>query len=211
MKILALSDEVVDAVDSMQIRDTYGDVGLVIGCGDLPYHYLEFVVSVLPVPVLYVHGNHDRSTYMSDGSVSKEPQGCVLLEDRLVTTSGLAMAGLGGSIVYNRQSPFQYTDGDMRWRMIKLFPQLLFNRIRTGRYVDILVAHSPPQGIHDGEDMAHKGFGVFLNFMRLFRPKLLLHGHTFPYRLTPRNATRYEDTMVMNVFPVRVIEWPPHE
>lgn len=211
MKILALSDEVVDAIDSMQVRDLYGDAGLVVGCGDLPYHYLEFVVSVLPVPLVYVHGNHDRSTFMADGTVSREPGGCILLEDRLITAAGLALVGLGGSILYNQESPYQYTDAEMRWRITKLLPQLLFNRIRTGRYLDVLVAHSPPMGIHDGEDRAHRGFPSFLSFLRRFKPKLLLHGHTFPYRQTPKNATRYHDTTVMNVFPARVIDWPPHE
>lgn len=211
MKILALSDEVVDAIHSTQIREAYNDIDLVLCCGDLPYYYLEFVVTTLSAPLLYVHGNHDRPTYKSDGTTTIEPEGCVSLEGRLMEVRGLTLAGLGGSILYNRQSRYQYTDGEMRGRIIQLFPQLLFNRIRTGRYLDILVAHSPPFGVQDGQDTAHRGFQSFLGFMRNFKPRLLLHGHTFPYRQTPKNATPYHDTIVMNVFPARVIEWPPNE
>jgi len=39
--------------------DRFGDVELVLSCGDLPYYYLEYIVSMLNVPLLYVHGNHD--------------------------------------------------------------------------------------------------------------------------------------------------------
>ena len=36
MKILALSDRVVERVYSSNIIQNYGDVDLVLGCGDLP-------------------------------------------------------------------------------------------------------------------------------------------------------------------------------
>ena len=47
MKILALSDEVVPWIYSPTLRERCGDVGLIVGCGDLPYYYLEYVVTVL--------------------------------------------------------------------------------------------------------------------------------------------------------------------
>ena len=39
---------------------------LVIGCGDLPFDYLEYLVSRLDVPLLYVPGNHDASLVPPD-------------------------------------------------------------------------------------------------------------------------------------------------
>ncbi len=207
MKILALSDQVVEAVHSPQIRESYSDVDLVIACGDLPYYYLEFVATMLSAPVAYVHGNHDKAAYMSDGRTISEPEGCVSLDDRVVTIAGVVLAGLGGSMLYNRQSAYQYSDDAMRWRIARLLPDLLVNRIRTGRYLDILVTHSPPFGIHDDKDLPHIGFKSFLNVMQFFRPKLLLHGHTHRYRQSVKSETQYQDTTVVNVYPLRVIQW----
>ena len=46
MKILAVSDEVIDRLYSASVRETYPEVRMIFGCGDLPYSYLEFLVSV---------------------------------------------------------------------------------------------------------------------------------------------------------------------
>ena len=59
MKILAISDEVVELIYSPRVRQQFHDVELVIGCGDLPFYYLEYIVSSLNVPVYGVRGNHD--------------------------------------------------------------------------------------------------------------------------------------------------------
>ncbi|MFQ5921532.1 MAG: metallophosphoesterase family protein [Anaerolineales bacterium] len=68
MKILALSDSVDDRIYSTRAHQTYGDIDLVVGCGDLPIYYLEFVADALNKPVLYVRGNHDTEAELrSDG------------------------------------------------------------------------------------------------------------------------------------------------
>lgn len=97
----------------------------------------------------------------------------------------------------------------MLGRSLSLAPQLMANRLRHGRAVDILVTHAPPRGIHDATDLAHTGFEVFRTFMDAFRPRLLLHGHSHVYRNDILTSTRYKDTQVINVYPYRVIEWPP--
>lgn len=207
MKILALSDKVVPLVYSAQIKQRYGDVDLVIGCGDLPYYYLEYVVTMLTAPVLYVYGNHDKVQYMSDGRILGSPAGCESIEDKVVEQDGLLLAGLGGSIRYHEGAVHQYTETEMRWRILRMAPKLLLNKVRYGRYLDILVTHSPPFGIHDGEDTAHRGFKSFLTFMRLFKPAYLLHGHKHVYRRDEVRQTEYEKTTVVNVYPRRLIEW----
>jgi Icc-related predicted phosphoesterase len=83
--------------------------------------------------------------------------------------------------------------------------RLFLNRIFGGRYLDVLVTHAPPCGIHDGEDTCHRGFDAYLRFMRRFRPRYLLHGHQ--HRLaTEEWQTRYLDTRVINVYPFRVLD-----
>jgi Icc-related predicted phosphoesterase len=208
MKILALSDRVVDLIYSPQLKERYADVDLVVGCGDLPYYYLEFIATLLTAPVLYVHGNHDRPTYMADGRVVSKPEGCTSIEDQVYNFNGVLIGGLGGSMRYNDEATFQYTDLEMRGRMAGMLPGLLANRLRTGRYMDILISHSPPFGIHDGEDLPHTGFKSFLTLMRYAQPSLLLHGHTHIYQPNVPTETRYHNTKVVNVYPSRIIEWP---
>ena len=58
MKILALSDKVVPFIYSSQIRTRFGGTDLVLGCGDLPYYYLEFVLDSMYIPLFFVRGNH---------------------------------------------------------------------------------------------------------------------------------------------------------
>jgi hypothetical protein len=82
---------------------------------------------------------------------------------------------------------------------------LLRNRAFSGRYLDILITHAPPLGIHDDQDPAHRGFKTFLDFMARYRPRYLLHGHQHCY-VPQAWQTRYLDTDVVNVYPFRVIE-----
>lgn len=232
MKLLAISDEVVDFLYSPRIKDQYADVDLVLGCGDLPFYYLEFIVTVLNVPLLYVPGNHDRAAqYHADGRVVSAAEGCELLDARLAAAAPrrlrqrqpaappgapepggqpvLLLAGLGGSMRYNAEGTHQYTEAQMRGRALALVPGLLANRARHGRYLDILVTHAPPRGIHDSPDLAHTGFRTFCLLMDVFKPRLLLHGHSHVYRNDVITSTRYKATQVMNVYPYRLIEWQP--
>src|SRR5690606_7189672 len=151
---------------SAQIKELYGDVDLIIGCGDLPYYYLEYAVTMLPVPVAYVYGNHDKEQILASVRVINAPSGCIPLEGRVDHIGELLVAGLGGSIQYQPGAIHQYTEAEMQRRILRLAPRLLWNRLRHGRYLDILVTHSPPYGIHDEEDRAHRGFKSLLTFMQ---------------------------------------------
>lgn len=207
MKILALSDEVVDFIYSPRVKDRFGDVDLVVGCGDLPYYYLEFVVTILNIPVYFVPGNHDaRSQYMADGRITYNAEGCVNLDGTVAEEGAAILAGLGGSIRYRPDGSHQYSDAEMQVRIAGLAPRLWLNRFRHGRFLDILIAHSPPFGIHDGADPAHTGFRSFLTFIKDFKPRLLLHGHSHIYNNTVVTQTRVGSTEVLNVYPFRVID-----
>lgn len=204
MKLLAMSDMEDRRVYSENLLENYGQADIVLGCGDLPYDYLEYVASVMNRPVLYVHGNHDPLPMLTiEGDKKWGPEGCDPLDDRVRMVGGLLFMGLGGSIHYSTQSRYQFTEGQMRWRLARLLPSLLVNRIRYGRFIDVVVAHSPPFGIHDGTDPAHVGFRVFRGLMRRFKPRLLLHGHL---HRAQQQTTLFYRTQVMGVFPVRMIE-----
>jgi Icc-related predicted phosphoesterase len=206
VKILVVSDQVIAGIYSAQVRERFGDVDMVLSCGDLPYSYLEYIVSMLNVPCFYVHGNHDRPEYTSDGRTLNAPGGWVDLNGRTVEAKGVLLSGLEGSIRYKPYAPFQYTEKEMAYKVWQLVPSLLVNRVVHGRYLDILVTHAPPLGIHDGEDWPHRGFQAFLDLMTRFRPRYLIHGHKHIYG--PETwRTCYLNTEVVNAYPYRVIEW----
>lgn len=210
MQVLTISDEVVPAVYSLNIKQRFRNVQLVLGCGDLPIYYMEFVVTMLGVPCLYVRGNHDGPEATSDGQLISEARGCVCLEGRSVLQNGLLVAGLGGSIRYNNAGHDQYTEAEMTARIWQLAPRLFFNRLRHGRYLDVLLTHAPPLDIHNGPDYPHRGFQAFLTFMDRFAPRYLIHGHIhLSYGFSAVTQTRYRDTLVINTAGYKLLEIAP--
>ena len=211
MRILALSDEVTNAIYNPEAKALLGEVDLLLSCGDLPYSYLEYIVTHFEVRhAFYVHGNHDRDEELANGRILLAPGGWQNLDRRVVNVDDVLIAGLEGSIRYKPEAPYQYTQSQMWQRALRLVPRLLFNRIFFGRYVDIFIAHSPPAGIHDGQDRAHRGFQAFVWLMRTFRPRLFLHGHKHHYGASAWRSC-FEATDVVNVHPFRVIEFDQDE
>ncbi len=210
MKILALSDQVVEHLYSPLIRERFGDVDLVVGCGDLPSYYLDYIVSMLNVPLALVPGNHDLPMTSPNAEQAPESAGAAKwsasIDGRVVEEQGVLLAGLGGSIRYRPDGVHQYTQAEMRGRVLRMAPRLYWNRLRHGRFLDILVTHAPPRGIHDAEDPAHVGFKVFNRFIAHFRPRYLLHGHSHVYRRCDITTSQVGGTTIINVYPYRVIE-----
>ena len=60
MKLLVVSDVESKFIWDHFDREYFRDVGLIISCGDLSANYLSFLVTMLPCPLLYVPGNHDK-------------------------------------------------------------------------------------------------------------------------------------------------------
>jgi Icc-related predicted phosphoesterase len=215
MKILCISDQIDPLVYTNTIKDRFGDVDIILSAGDLPMDYLDFVVSSLNKPVFFVFGNHNLDTlpYYMNKTVhityqEEEPyqgSGAVHVGSRVVRQDDLIIAGLGGSMRYNRGDN-QFTEFQMMGEIFKLLPVLLFNRVFRGRYLDILLTHSSPKGIHDREDRCHWGFKIFLWFMRTFKPKYLIHGHIHLYSLSDVRVTDYGETRVINAFSHYVID-----
>lgn len=205
---MAVSDRVLDQLYCTDVRSKYPNIDLIIGCGDLPFYYLEFLVSALDSSLVYVLGNHDGGPqYTVEGKVLTRAQGGTNIHKRIIHQNGLLIAGLEGSMRYRTNSPMMYTESEMLWNVMSMMPQLLWNRQRYGRALDILVTHSPPYGIHDGLDLPHTGFKIFLNLMKWFQPKYLLHGHMHVYRSDVPRVTEYHQTTVINVYPYRIFDY----
>lgn len=201
VKILGLSDRVVPFIHSHQIAKTMAGVDLVLGCGDLPAAYLEFVLTALNVPLAYVPGNHDPDDLRVPGGTNAD--------GRLVRMRGVRILGLGGSMRYKPEGRHQYTEAEMSTKvmrkLIPLMPSILIGRPAF----DILLTHAPPKDIHDGQDPAHRGFRSFRRLLSWAKPALMLHGHMHAVRNLETTETLYAGTRVLNVFPYRVIDWDP--
>lgn len=200
MKILALSDVECKAFYDYYIPGRLDGYDLIISCGDLKPQYLSFIVTMTRVPLLYVHGNHDERYE------KLPPEGCDCIEDKLIVYKGLRILGLGGCRQY-RPGAHQHTEAEMRWRIFKLKW-----KIRKHKGVDIVVSHAPLEGIGDGEDYAHRGFGAFLEFVDKYKPKYWLHGHVHMNYSTENVREReYNGTRVINAYERYVLDIPQSE
>lgn len=189
MKILAISDEESKFLWEYFDKSKLKGVDLIISCGDLDPYYLSFLATFASVPVLYVHGNHDK------GYEKNPPMGCICIDDKIYVHHGVRILGLGGSMRYS-EGPYQYTEWQMKQRAARLRFQLL-----KRRGFDILVTHAPAYQLNDGRDLPHQGFKVFLKLIEKYRPKYFLHGHVhLSYGRNHKRYDKYQDTHVINAY-----------
>lgn len=195
MKILFLADEESKVYWDYFKKEQFEGIDLIISCGDLKPEYLSFLATLVPVPLLYVHGNHD------DKYDKRPPEGCICIEDRIYNFNGIRILGLGGSYRY-KDGVNQYTELQMARRIAKLKLKLMINR-----GFDILVTHSPAYGFHDGEDQCHRGFDSFNRLINTYHPKYFVHGHVHMNygRQFPR-VYEIGDTQVINAFERYILE-----
>lgn len=205
LRILAVADEVDSRLYGNAPRLlASGKPDLILACGDLPPYYLDYLVSHLDVPMYAVHGNHDVAPPF-EGSTAFDRCGATWIGGRAVNAGGLLIAGFDGSQRYN-VGPYQSTEAEMTAAVRALVPRLLLNRVRYGRFLDVLVTHAPPRGIHDQPDTCHRGFDAFRWLVSTFQPRYHLHGHVHIYDRRTTTVTRMGRTDVVNVYPYRQLE-----
>jgi len=203
MRVLAISDVIAEPLYSPALHEIARDVDLVISCGDLPSAYLEYIVTLLSKPLYYVMGNHGAR-----GGAKLYPEGCINLDGRVINYKGLILAGLEGSIRYNDAPMFQYTEAQMRAKLALLASHLWLTRVRYGRFLDVLVTHSPPYGIHDRSDPAHQGFKSLLGFIDQYHPDYLIHGHTHLYDTREARESVRGHTLIVNAYGYKFLDIP---
>ena len=234
MKILCLSDYVDPLIYNQNLRQTFGDVDLILCAGDLPLDYVDFVVTMLNKPTYFIFGNHNLNDFAyyhkSARFVPGQPQvdfhkeeffhggtyaGFKVLKDKsLIVTDPvtgkkrpLLIAGVSGSLQYNKGLN-QYTEQQMKLRLIGMIPSLIKNKIKYGTYLDILLTHASPRHIHDKEDPCHKGFECFNWFIQKFKPAYMIHGHIHLYDAREQRMTKAGETTVVNAYAHWTIEFP---
>lgn len=217
MKILCVSDATDTLIYSVNAPVRYKDVDFVISAGDLPLKYYDYIQTMLRKDVYYVYGNHnleefERQMHNYQGHLDGGYYNSIvsygqLIDGRIryIKEKDLIVMGLGGSMLYNKGNS-QYTEREMRRRMLLLKPQLLYNKLRYGRYLDILVTHAPAKGFGDGEDLCHRGFGCFLDFIDRYKPKYMLYGHMHLDDINALREYEYHGTKLINVYKNYILE-----
>lgn len=200
MKILAISDQ----IESKFLKDgkglaQFGKIDLILACGDLPASYLEYLVTILNVPLYYVQGNHDDQLF------GKHLNGCICIDEKSIVYRNRIIACFSGSIDYG-SGKYMYSEMDMVKKITRLFPRLLWNRLRHGRHVDILITHSPISGVLDEQTRTHQGFKVLRMFNKYFKPHYHFHGHSLVRN--GKYTARYRSTEIFNINHFRIIDIP---
>jgi uncharacterized protein len=195
MKILLVSDKEEKYIWDYFDRERFEDIDLVVSCGDLKAEYLSFLVTMIPKPLYYVPGNHNR-TYLTN-----PPEGCESIDGKLITYNGIRILGLGGSQRYN-MGPYQYTEKEMQVRIRKLR-----HVIRKNRGFDILVSHAPAFGLGDGKDLCHRGFKSFIYLLDKYSPKYFFYGHKHLISNLEPRIRQYKKTTVINAYGYYILEF----
>lgn len=199
--ILSISDWIEPVIYSEKMKERMNDVDLIVSCGDIPANYLDFVMSELNKPLFFVEGNHVNNKNYNKNMTGKTkvnmPDCFKNAHLTMYKEEGLLITGFEGSIWYNG-GPFQYRQWEVHLLLLKLVPKLLLNKLIHGRYLDIFVSHSPPWKVGDRDDPCHRGLKAFNWFIKLFKPKVFLHGHVHLYDRNESRVIQYHDTTVIN-------------
>jgi Icc-related predicted phosphoesterase len=177
MRIIALADEpphrpIPELVAAVRPR-------MIVLLGDLERAWTAGLEEI-ELPKLGVRGNHDARDALS--AVGAED-----LHLRRVEVDGLRFAGFGGSPRYSHEA------GRNEWSETEAAEWLA--RLAAA---DVLLAHSPPQGVNDEpDDPAHRGSTALRMWIERHRPAWLLHGHTLPK--PDRRVSRLAGTRVVHV------------
>lgn len=190
MKLLLIADHEENVLWdnwTAQIAEELSDVDYILSAGDLSPYYLEFLVTMLNVPLVYVRGNHDG--YYDE----KPPEGCIDADGCIIEVESfkrrkadaagsagkekLRILGLGGSMRYKNYSKDMYTEREMKSRITGLWKAFLKDRLKGKEGFDILLTHAPCKGYGDMEDLPHRGFECFNDLLQKYHPKLHVYGH----------------------------------
>ena len=207
-RILAVADEVDRSLESPGTRTGLGPIDLVIGCGDLPVDYLQFVTDAFAVQLVYVRGNHDVGGAWATGDATRLHLPEPLQDGRPWTDGAVTVVGFSG-IPRHGGSGLQVSSS-ARWRAV-LGAWLQVGRRGLGQPV-LCISHVAPRGINDGPDRFHQGSRALRWLADRLEPPLWLHGHTtlLTRRLEDR-CIQHGRTLFYNTVGAILVELVPSE
>jgi uncharacterized protein len=201
IRILAISDEPDQSLDSAATRARLGKVDLIIGAGDLQPEYLSFVTDAFCAPLRYVRGNHDVGSAWAHTEPALLPE--PMPDATVVEEAGLHLIGFSGSPTYSGRG--LEISGHGMWG------KALMAWLRASRARPVLVvSHAPPRDVNDDDDIAHRGFTAFRWLVSRLEPPLWLHGHTALVRRgLDQRSVRHNGTLFYNCTGATLIELVP--
>jgi Icc-related predicted phosphoesterase len=236
MKILLISDNEERSLWddwNASTASRLADVELVLSAGDLRPEYLEFLVTMLNVPLVYVRGNHD-------GRYDEcPPEGCEDADGRIVEVvcgsesvrRKVRILGFGGSMRYKDGSNDMYTEDEMHAR-VKNADRIIRKQRRSTAVLDfmrsfingdtdaavvgrgdtpsfdILLTHAPCRGYGDMEDLPHRGFECFNALLNKYSPQLHCYGHVHQeYGRMQRTIQHPSGTLLINCSGHHIIDF----
>lgn len=184
MKVLVIADRQPDIDILATIQNEA--IELVITLGDLTREDVLALGEVKHIPKIGVYGNHDSGNYMPELGIWD-------MHLKIWDFKGLRFGGFQGCVRY-KENPdaimFTQAEADA---LMQNFPK-----------VDVFLAHCPPRGINDEEEVAHQGFDALRRYVDQQQPKILLHGHTYPTEETV--IKQHGNTRIEYVFRQKIIE-----
>lgn len=214
-KILCVSDQVDPLIYDSRIKERFGNTDFVIAAGDLPMEYLDFIQESLKKPLFFVFGSHflkafthyhpklfcrKKNTFKSENAE--------YIGFKTINAGSILIAGVSG-IKSETKNLSCFTEGKMRLNLLKMIPALLLNKLKYGRYLDILVTHFPPNaekcGITDGESGI--GFDCLARFIKNFKPKYVIHGAIHLYGEDEKRILYCGDTQIINSYSRYLLEF----
>ncbi|MDR3112052.1 MAG: metallophosphoesterase [Elusimicrobiota bacterium] len=224
MKILAVSDKEDNHLKHIieNHPEKLKAVDYVFSCGDLQKDYIEFIVDGLKKKMYFVCGNHFASQFYESlspqefcnkvyhGKGIKNHCGSTDVHGNIEIIENYILVGFGGSMRYSL-GDFQLNDVEMEKlvektcrtiRRIKLLDFIFFRK----RKKIIVISHAPVNGIFDGIDLCHRGFGAFRKFIFKAKPLLWLHGHIHTEDRRNTNKQILDETLIVNVCFAKIIE-----
>ena len=196
MRLLLISDIESEYIWDYFDPSAFSGVGAVISSGDLKRQYLEFLACMIPAPLFYVPGNHDK--YFA----GNPPLGCIPLDGRVEEYLGLRLCGLGGCKSGAPGVVYEYNESEMLRKTKKLM-----KKIKKRGGADIFVTHAPSRGLGDGDDSFHHGFRSFYSILDEFAPRLHVFGHQHRgYKRSGAAPEFYRTTRLVNAFGYKLID-----
>jgi Icc-related predicted phosphoesterase len=204
VKFLCVAGQIDPYIFNYHVKEHFGGIDAALCAGGVPLEYIDFIASALEKPVFFVPGSHHF--YAEDNEEPKATNAgfrCL----RLDTGGGAVLiAGASGSVRRNGRV-LQYTDSALRRRLAALYPALLANKLRYGRYLDIFLTHAPPAGVNDHP--GSPGFPCFRGFIERFSPAFHVHGRIRIFDPKEARVTLHKKTAVVNASGYQVLEFPP--
>lgn len=198
MKLLCIADEECKALWDYYTPDKIEGVDLIIACGDLNRHYLEYLTTMAPCRFCTC------TAIMTKTMTITRPRAPSAWMTTCSSTTGCALWGWAGPCRY-RTGAWQFTEAEMRKRINRLRGKI----DRHGGF-DILVTHAPMHGYGDLNDLPHRGFTVFHELLDRYHPQLMLHGHIhLTYGCNIPREHRYGATRIVNCYERVALEAEP--